>query len=163
MMNKAFLLLGSNLGDRINAISQAIKLLQETGNIVAFSSVYQTAAWGKKDQPDFLNQVIILETSISSEELLKKIMEIEIKMGRVRADKWAERTIDIDILYFNEEIIVRENLKIPHPQIQFRRFTLVPLNEIAPEFKHPVLNITSVQMLERCEDKLEVKRLLVNS
>jgi 2-amino-4-hydroxy-6-hydroxymethyldihydropteridine diphosphokinase len=162
-MNRAFLLLGSNLGDRSRTISGAIRLLQEIGNIIGFSSIYQTAAWGKKDQPDFLNQVIILEISLSPDELLKKIMGIEIKMGRVRANKWAERTIDIDILYFNEEIVVTEHLKIPHPQIQFRRFTLMPLNEIAPDFKHPVLNITSAQMLEGCEDRLEVKKLTVNN
>jgi 2-amino-4-hydroxy-6-hydroxymethyldihydropteridine diphosphokinase len=163
LMNKVFLLLGSNLGDRNNTISGAIKLLQEIGNLVGFSSVYQTAAWGKKDQPDFLNQVILLETLLSPQDLLKKIMEIEIKMGRIRANKWAERTIDIDILYFNKDIIVSDHLKIPHPQIQFRRFTLIPLNEIAPELKHPVLNITSAQMLERCEDALEVKKFAVNN
>jgi len=162
-MSKAFLLLGSNLGDRAGAISIAISMLQEIGNMVSLSSVYQTAAWGKKDQPDFLNQVIILETLLSPDELLKKIMQIEIKMGRVRKNKWAERIIDIDILYFNDDIIVSEHLKIPHPQIQFRRFTLIPLNEIAPDFKHPVLNITSGQMLDRCEDRLEVKKLMVDS
>ena len=161
-MNKVFLLLGSNLGDRAGTLSGAIKLLEDAGNITGLSSIYQTAAWGKKDQPDFLNQVIIFETSLSAYELMKKLLEIEIKMGRVRTDKWAERTIDIDILYFNEDIIVSEHLKVPHPQIQFRRFTLIPLNETAPDFRHPVLNITSTQMLNRCADKLEVKKLLVD-
>jgi 2-amino-4-hydroxy-6-hydroxymethyldihydropteridine diphosphokinase len=155
-MNKAFLLLGSNLGNREKTISEAIKMLGEAGTINSISSLYRTGAWGKKDQPDFLNQVIILEIGFSCEDLLKKILEIEIKLGRVRGHKWAERTIDIDILYFNQEIIVTEHLKIPHPQIQFRRFTLIPLTEIAPGYKHPVLNISSIQMLERCEDKLEV-------
>jgi 2-amino-4-hydroxy-6-hydroxymethyldihydropteridine diphosphokinase len=155
-MNKAFLLLGSNLGDKEKTISQAIKMLGESGTIYGISSLYRTVAWGKKDQPDFLNQITILETGFSCEDLLKKILEIEIKLGRVRGHKWAERTIDIDILYFNQEIIVTEHLKIPHPQIQFRRFTLIPLAEIAPDHKHPVLNISSAQMLERCEDRLEV-------
>jgi 2-amino-4-hydroxy-6-hydroxymethyldihydropteridine diphosphokinase len=158
-MNKVFLLLGSNLGDRAATLSHAVKLLEDTEKIIGSSSVYQTAAWGKKDQPDFLNQVIILETALTPDKLLKKIMGIEMQMGRVRADKWAERTIDIDILYFNDEIIVSEHLKIPHPQIQSRHFTLIPLNEIAPGFKHPVLNISTVQMLERCEDKLEVRKV----
>jgi 2-amino-4-hydroxy-6-hydroxymethyldihydropteridine diphosphokinase len=98
-MNKVFLLLGSNVGNRERALSEAIGLLQEAGSLISFSCVYQTAAWGKSDQPDFLNQVIILETVLSAENLLKKVLEIEIKLGRVRSNKWAERTIDIDILY----------------------------------------------------------------
>jgi 2-amino-4-hydroxy-6-hydroxymethyldihydropteridine diphosphokinase len=159
-MNRAFLLLGSNLGDRKKTIADAIGMLQqEAGEIIRLSAIYQTEAWGKKDQPDFLNQVILLETKLSPEELLKKMMRIEIKLGKVRVNKWAERTIDIDILYFNEEIIISEHLKIPHPQIQFRKFTLIPLNEIAPDFRHPVLNITSNQMLERCKDDLLVLKL----
>jgi 2-amino-4-hydroxy-6-hydroxymethyldihydropteridine diphosphokinase len=158
-MNKVFLLLGSNVGNRERALSDATGLLQESGSLISFSSVYQTAAWGKSDQPDFLNQVIILETALSAENLLKKVLEIEIKLGRVRSNKWAERTIDIDILYFNREIIISEHLKIPHPEIQFRRFTLIPLTEVAPDFKHPVLNITSAQMLESCKDRLEVRKV----
>jgi len=157
-MNEVFLLLGSNLGNRRRTLSEAIGLLQEAGSLISFSSVYQTAAWGKQDQPDFLNQIIVLETALSAQDLLKKILEIEVKLGRVRNNKWAERTIDIDILYFNQDIIVSDQLKIPHPQIQFRRFTLIPLHEIVPDFKHPVLNITSAQMLERCQDKLEVRK-----
>jgi 2-amino-4-hydroxy-6-hydroxymethyldihydropteridine diphosphokinase len=159
-MNKAFLLLGSNLGNREKTISEAIKMLRETGSVNTISSLYRTVAWGKRDQPDFLNQVIILDTELSCEDLLKKILGIEIKLGRIRGHKWAERTIDIDILYFNQEIIVSEHLKIPHPQIQFRRFTLIPLAEIAPLFRHSVLNINTMQMLEKCKDQLEVIKIL---
>ncbi|MFL5729098.1 MAG: 2-amino-4-hydroxy-6-hydroxymethyldihydropteridine diphosphokinase [Cytophagaceae bacterium] len=158
-MNKAYILLGSNLGDRKKIMTEATEMLQEAGSIVLFSSIYKTAAWGKQDQPDFLNQVIVLETALTAEKLLTKLMETEMRLGRVRADKWAERTIDMDILYFNDEIIVTEHLKVPHPQIQFRRFTLVPLFEIAPDLRHPVLNISSATMLERCVDKLEVIKL----
>jgi 2-amino-4-hydroxy-6-hydroxymethyldihydropteridine diphosphokinase len=159
-LNKVYLLLGSNVGNRKEMLEKAKMNLGSIGHIISVSSVYETKAWGKSDQPDFLNQVILLETQLTAEELLKNIMEVEIKLGRVREQKWAERTIDIDILFFNEEIVVTKTLKIPHPEISKRKFTLVPLNEIAPDLLHPVLNLTATQMLERCEDSLEVKKFL---
>jgi 2-amino-4-hydroxy-6-hydroxymethyldihydropteridine diphosphokinase len=162
-LNKVYLLLGSNLGDRTGTLDKAKKDLSELGHISGISSLYETQAWGHREQPNFFNQVIVLETGLSAEDLLKKNLEIEIKLGRVREQKWAERTIDIDILYFNDEIIVTKALKIPHPQIHNRKFTLIPLNEIDPGFLHPVFNLTTKQMLERCEDSLEVKKIILNS
>jgi 2-amino-4-hydroxy-6-hydroxymethyldihydropteridine diphosphokinase len=162
-LNKVYLLLGSNLGDRMGTLDKAKKNLGELGQISGISSLYETEAWGNTEQPNFFNQIIVLETELSAEEMLKKNLEIEIKLGRVREQKWAERTIDIDILYFNDEIIVTKALKIPHPQIHNRKFTLAPLNEIAPELLHPVFNLTTRQMLERCADSLEVKKVILNS
>jgi 2-amino-4-hydroxy-6-hydroxymethyldihydropteridine diphosphokinase len=158
-LNKVYLLLGSNLGDRLDTLVKAQKYLSEHGEILSISSVYETKPWGKSNQPNFLNQVLLIETNMSAEELLKKILGIEILLGRVREQKWAERTIDIDILYFNNEIIVTESLKIPHPEIHNRKFTLVPLNEISPDFLHPVFNLSTRQMLERCNDTLEVMNI----
>jgi 2-amino-4-hydroxy-6-hydroxymethyldihydropteridine diphosphokinase len=148
--------MGSNLGDRRVSLEKARKKLSDYGHILNNSSIYETKAWGKNDQPNFLNQIILIETEMKAEELLKIILDIEIQLGRVREQKWAERTIDIDILYFNNEIIVTESLKIPHPEIHNRKFTLIPLNEISPDLLHPVLNLSTKQMLERCKDDLEV-------
>jgi 2-amino-4-hydroxy-6-hydroxymethyldihydropteridine diphosphokinase len=156
-MNYAYLLLGTNLGNKINNIETALsKISSVCGVILIQSSIYETEAWGITTQPSFLNKVIKITTQLSAEKLLEQLLLIEMEMGRVRQSKWAERVIDLDILYFNEEIIVKERLKIPHPELHNRRFTLVPLCEIAPEYKHPVLNINNKQLLEQCNDKGKV-------
>ncbi len=156
-MVRAFLLLGSNQGDRRHYIGEAVRLISEqAGKIITTSSLYQTAAWGKEDQPAFFNQVIAIETTLGAEELLKTILLIEKKLGRKRAEKWGSRTIDIDILFYRDEVIEKENLIVPHPGIAARRFTLVPLVEIAAAMKHPVLGKSMSELLEECEDGLEV-------
>jgi len=128
------------------------------GNIVAASSLYQTAAWGKTDQPDFLNQVLIVETELSAADTLSVLLAIEEKMGRVRTEKNAPRIIDIDILFFNDDIIQEKDLIIPHPEIQNRLFVLTPLNELAPNYIHPVLAKTIHELLLGCKDVLNVKK-----
>jgi 2-amino-4-hydroxy-6-hydroxymethyldihydropteridine diphosphokinase len=154
MENKAYLLLGSNLGNREKNLDQSLQLLKDHHcNIVNTSSIYQTAAWGLENQPDFLNQVIEISTSLSAFKLLDLTQQIEQKMGRIRTIKYGARTLDIDILYFNNDIIASENLVIPHPQLQNRRFTLIPLVEIAPNFIHPGLGINSSDLLKKCEDQ----------
>jgi 2-amino-4-hydroxy-6-hydroxymethyldihydropteridine diphosphokinase len=158
-MNKTYLLLGSNMGNRRQKLLQAINLIEKKiGKVIRRSNLYQTAAWGKTDQPDFLNQVIIIETRLDAEKLMHSILHIEEKLGRIRTEKNAARTIDIDILFFNKEIIHQTNLIIPHPQIQNRRFVLTPLNELSPNFKHPALNKNIHQLLKLCKDKLDVKK-----
>ncbi len=153
-MNFAYILLGTNLGDKITNIETAIeKISSLCGKVSTRSALYETSPWGILDQPSFLNQVIKIESTITAEELLEKLLLIEKELGRIRAIKWGERIIDLDILYFNNEIIVKENLKIPHPELHNRKFTLVPLNEIAADYKHPVLNVTNRQLLHRCTDK----------
>ena len=129
------------------------------GAIIRCSSLYQTAAWGKTDQPDFLNQVIIVETSLTAAETMQAILSIEKKMGRLRTEKNAPRIIDIDILFFNDEIIDKPHLTIPHPEIHNRKFALIPMDEIAPGYMHPVLKSTIKNLLSTSTDTLEVKLL----
>lgn len=152
-----YLLIGTNMGQRDANLQLATELLEkQVGKLTKSSSIYETAAWGKENQPGFLNQVLAFETNLKPAELLEKILQIEQQMGRQRLEKWGSRIIDIDILYFNEKIINQKNLQIPHPYLQDRRFTMVPLAEIAPDFTHPVLKKNNKQLLEICEDRLEV-------
>jgi 2-amino-4-hydroxy-6-hydroxymethyldihydropteridine diphosphokinase len=158
-MNKIYLLLGSNMGNRQQKILQATHLIEKKiGSVIRQSNLYQTAAWGKTNQPDFLNQVIVIETTLNADKTMQTILSIEEKLGRIRTVKNAARTIDIDILFFNKEIIRQKNLIVPHPEIQNRRFVLIPLNELSPNFKHPVLKKNIHQLLKICRDKLDVKK-----
>jgi 2-amino-4-hydroxy-6-hydroxymethyldihydropteridine diphosphokinase len=156
-MNKVFLLIGGNMGDRLQNLHQAIALLSAAcGPIIQQSAVYETAAWGKTDQAAFLNQALLLNTSLSARELITTVLSVEEKMKRHRIEKFGPRVIDIDIMFYNEEVIDEPNLIIPHPQLQNRRFALVPLNELAPKLVHPVLNKTLEQLLLECKDELAV-------
>jgi len=156
--NDVYLLLGSNLGDRLQVMQTARELIQkEIGEIHAISSVYETAPWGVLDQPAFLNQVVKIQTELEPEEVLRIILEIEHELGRVRYERWGARVIDIDILYFRNLILNSARLTIPHPRLHERRFTLAPLAEIAPDYVHPVLNRSSLQLLASCPDDSEVK------
>ncbi len=158
VMNKAYLLLGGNIDDRLRNFNKAIELLQyEIGKIIESSGIYETAAWGNLDQPVFLNQVLVIETVLSAEKIMDKILFIENKMGRIRTQKNAPRIIDIDILFYNNKIIKTRNLTIPHPEIQNRNFVLYPLKEIIPQFKHPVLGRTINELFLECNDTLAVK------
>ena len=123
------------------------------------SGIYQTAAWGKTDQPDFLNQVIEVETNFSAQKTMDAILDIESNMGRVRTEKNAPRVIDIDILFFNKELHDEPGLTIPHPALAQRRFVLIPLNELAPDFLHPLFHKTIQQLLIECTDTLNVKKI----
>lgn len=159
-MYRVFLLLGTNVGDRLRNLEEALRLINErTGQLVRKSSVYRTAAWGKTDQPDFYNQVAELLTRLQAEELLREVLNIERDMGRQRTEKWGERVIDIDILFFGNLQIEHDGLSVPHPQIAYRRFTLVPLAEIADTLIHPRLNKTINTLLSECPDTLPVTRL----
>ena len=158
-MNHAYLLIGGNVGDRLSNLKTAIsRISTQCGSILASSSVYETAAWGKTDQASFLNQVLFIETSLAPTKLLDTILSIEMDMGRIRTEKYAERTIDIDILYFNDLQLETEALVIPHPRISQRKFVLVPLHEIAPEMLDTRTGLTIQAMLETCNDTLPVKK-----
>jgi 2-amino-4-hydroxy-6-hydroxymethyldihydropteridine diphosphokinase len=159
-MNDVYLLLGSNLGDRLFFIQQAVKLIEE--QIVAVtkrSSVYETQSWGKSDAPDYLNQVILLQTAMPARLILENILDIEILLGRKREEKWGSRTIDIDILFYGDMIIDEADLQIPHPELHKRRFTLEPLNEISPNFKHISFKKTILQLKNELKDDLIVKKV----
>lgn len=155
LSNNAYLLLGSNEGNRMDWMLQAVRQLNDVaGTVVAQSRVYQTAAWGFEDQPDFLNRAICLQTTLSPQELLKQIQRVELNLGRQRTLKWGQRTLDIDILFYNRDVINDTQLTIPHPLLQERRFALTPLADIAQAFIHPILNKTIAQLLEDCTDPL---------
>jgi 2-amino-4-hydroxy-6-hydroxymethyldihydropteridine diphosphokinase len=158
--NGIFLLLGTNLGNRQENLAKAKELLtKKAGEILSESSIYLTKAWGNTAQPDFLNQVFKIKTSLAPEKLLEKILAIELEMGRLRTEKWGSRLIDIDILFYNDLVIQSSKLIVPHPALHKRRFTLIPLAEIAAEFVHPVLNKSIDQLLESCDDEQAVERI----
>ena len=159
-MNKLYLLLGSNQQNPQKQLLLAQKCITKTiGKTQRTSAVYKTAAWGNTNQPDFLNQVIIVKTKLTAIQTMQSILTIEKKMGRVRNKKNDPRIIDIDILFFNKEIISHTNLTVPHPQLQNRNFVLVPLNQLSPNFKHPVINKTIHQLLRNCPDNLTVNKI----
>jgi 2-amino-4-hydroxy-6-hydroxymethyldihydropteridine diphosphokinase len=158
-MNLAYLLIGGNMGDRFENLDKTRELISGScGSIIRSSSVFETAAWGKTDQPDFLNQALLLETSLSAMDLLRSLLAVEQKMGRFRGEKYGPRIIDIDMIFFNDEIVDLPDLKIPHPQMQNRRFVLTPLAEIAPSLVHPVLGRSMTQLLSECPDQLAVNK-----
>ena len=159
-MSIAYLLIGGNLGNRKENLSKAKELITEhCGNITNSSSIYETAAWGMTEQPSFLNQALEISTSLNATQLMREILKIETMMGRVRNEKFGPRTIDIDILFYENHIHDLPFLKIPHPELQNRRFVLEPLAEINPELQHPVLKKTIAELLEECPDNLEVKKI----
>lgn len=173
-MNRAYLLIGGNVGDTAKYLAKAVSEIENRiGKVLKKSSLYATEAWGKEDQRDFLNQAILVETKHPPPDLLNELLEIEKALGRIRSGKkWEERIVDIDILFYinRQELTAGEkgealisdskNLKIPHPYLHLRRFTLEPMNEIAAGLVHPVFNKTISALLEECPDKLKVRKLV---
>lgn len=156
-MNIVYLLTGSNLANRLQHLQKAIQLIEANiGQVLEQSAIYETDPWGKEDQPSFLNQVLAIKTGLSPQEILKKIHVIEYFIGRRRNQKWDKRVIDIDILFYNNVIIQESNLIIPHPLLTERRFALVPLAELIPNFIHPIFQQTISTLLENCTDNLSV-------
>ena len=147
------------MGNSQHQLTFALKnITRQIGKVRRKSKLYVTAAWGNTNQPDFLNQVVIVETKLNALQTIDIILGIEKQMGRVRTTKNAPRIIDIDILFFNKEIITEKHLVVPHPQIENRHFVLIPLNELSPNFKHPVSHKTIHQLLRDCTDTLDVKK-----
>ena len=156
-MNTVYIQLGSNIGARESFIAKSIKQIEKNiGEIIAKSSVFETIPWGNENQNNFLNSVIKIKTPFDAFKVLQKSQEIENNLGRVRLRKWGERTIDIDILFYNNKIINTKELTVPHPLIQKRKFVLVPLSEIAPNYMHPILKKNISTLLSECKDTQKV-------
>lgn len=158
MTNNIYLLLGSNMGNRLFFLEQAKKhIAEKVGEITKISAIYETAAWGKENQAAFLNQVVLVESDEEAAKVLALVLAIEQEIGRKRLEKWGERIIDIDILLYNDDIIEMENLIVPHPYLHLRRFTLLPLAEIAANVVHSKLGKSIGELLTECADGLEVR------
>jgi 2-amino-4-hydroxy-6-hydroxymethyldihydropteridine diphosphokinase len=152
------LLLGTNLGDRISNLTIAKSKLEEfLGSIEISSKIYQTSAWGKTVQNAFLNQIVVINYSGYCLTALDRILSIEAELGRIRNEKWGERVIDIDILFFGDRIISESRLQVPHPYLHLRNFTLQPLKEIGEQWVHPKLGKTIVELCSECPDTLAVE------
>ena len=159
MMTQLFLSLGGNLGNTREIFEGAYPLIEKkVGKISVYSSIYQTQAWGPIPQADFLNQVLLVNTSLKAEACLAEILEIEREFGRERKERWGPRTLDLDILYYGDKVIAESDLSIPHPRIAERKFILTPLAEIAPTFTDPASRKTMVTLLADCSDKGQVNR-----
>ena len=154
----AYLLLGSNLGARAALLAAARQQLAATaGEILAESGIYETAAWGREDQPAYFNQVLAVRTRLRPEALLAACQATEQAAGRQRLEHWGSRTLDVDILFFGTQIIDSPTLTVPHPRLSERRFALVPLAEIAGALRHPQSHYTMRELLARCPDPLPVR------
>lgn len=158
-MARAYLIIGSNQGDRLQMLERALNTIhEEIGSVVNQSSIYETAPWGFDHPAEFLNQVLEIETPLDSENLLGHLLDLEKKLGRTRNDKrYSARSIDIDILFYDDFIINTETLVIPHPRLAERRFVLIPLCELVPSLRHPLLNTTLEQLLTQCKDTSDVR------
>lgn len=149
--------MGGNMGDRVAFIDAAQKQInKQIGTIISESKIYESEAWGLEDQQNFLNKAIVVESDLSAIATLEKCLSIEKSLGRERLEKWAERNIDIDILYFNNELINEFQLTVPHPEIQNRRFVLAPLCEVSGDYIHPIFKQTNFELKEKCVDNLIV-------
>lgn len=158
-MHLAYLLIGSNLGDKASYLKNASSYIQQQcGQIVKQSSFYETEPWGFTEQPSFLNQALCIKTELSPAQLMHTLLQIESEMGRTRTLKMGPRNIDLDILQIDQEIIDSPLLQLPHPAMHLRRFALIPMEEIAPNLVHPHLNKTITQLLEECSDQTNVQK-----
>lgn len=157
--NRTVLQLGSNKGNKLEYLKNAINGISEFSTIVKEGSVYLTEAWGNTDQGDFYNQIIEIETQLDPFSLMEKLLEVEKNLGRVRTDKWGPRIIDIDILFYDQKRIKTKNLEIPHPRLHQRKFVLQPLLEYWSKWEHPIFFKTVDELYYFCKDSLEVKRI----
>ena len=162
-MERCYILFGSNMGDKEAIFVQAGLLINNRcGKVIQVSAAYESEPWGFEAEEWFLNRVIVVETELAPDEMLRQLLDIERVLGRVRYPEmhgYASRTADLDILYFGNRVAVSDSLILPHPRLHLRRFAVVPLCEVASELMHPVFHLTQAELLERCPDGSEVKKL----
>jgi 2-amino-4-hydroxy-6-hydroxymethyldihydropteridine diphosphokinase len=156
-MPKVIIHLGSNQGDKVKMLKKAIDSLNEgIGRVTTVSSVYETEPWGLKEQDHFLNMALLMDTEHNPLSLLQKLKQLESEMGAVKSVKWGPRAIDLDIIFYEDQMIDSDILKIPHPAMQNRNFVLVPVMEIAGDWVHPSFDKTVEELYEESTDDLEV-------
>ena len=162
-MEKCYILFGSNMGDKDEIFAQACLLINNRcGRVVKTSAAYESEPWGFEAKEWFLNRLIVVETELEPEAMMRQLLDIEAELGRVRhpeAGGYTSRTADLDILYYGSRIVLTDNLTIPHPRLHQRRFALLPLCEVTPEFVHPAFNLTQTELLKRCFDFSEVRKI----
>lgn len=155
-MTRCYLLFGSNQGDKEALLEQACRLINiRCGMVVERSSAYYTEPWGFEAEEWFLNELLVVETELQPDPLMKELLDIETVLGRVRHPErpgYCSRTVDLDILYYGDRVIHTELVTVPHPKLPLRRFALVPLCELVPDFLHPVLHLSQQQLLDQCPD-----------
>lgn len=160
MATNIYLSLGGNLGNTLEIFKNVYPILEKKiGPILQFSSIYQTKAWGNTQQADFLNQVLELRTDLEPQALLLEILSIESDFGRIRKQQWEARILDLDILFYGQQVIQESNLQVPHPFLAQRKFVLIPLVEIAPDWTHPILKKSIQNLVQECPDVSEVRKL----
>jgi 2-amino-4-hydroxy-6-hydroxymethyldihydropteridine diphosphokinase len=159
LKNNIFLGLGSNIDDRVAYIKTATSFIRSCSEIkiVKSSLIYETEPWGIRNQSAFLNRVLMLESSLLPEDLLNFVKDVEVKTGRTQRDKWHEREIDVDILFYDDQVVTSERFSLPHREVQNRKFVLIPMCEIAEDFVHPVFNKSMKTLLKETKDISEVK------
>ena len=153
-------MLGGNIGDTEKIFKKSyLEIATKIGVISSYSKIYRTSAWGYKDQEDFLNQALVIRTDLQHRQILSKLFDIETSFGKNKIVENGPRTLDIDIMFFNSEVIYEDDLEVPHPRMHLRRFNLVPLNDLLPEYIHPVLNKSIKTLLEECPDQGDITPL----
>ena len=161
MLRQIYLCIGGNIGEREANLEEAIEFIDfNFGDVIAVSSIYESEPWGMTDAPNFLNQVVQIQSELSDDELLAEIEELENFFGRERSiEGYVSREMDIDVLFIESEIIDTEKMKVPHPRMTERRFVLEPLSEIASDMVHPAMKQTVAELLKACKDSGKVTRL----
>ena len=162
-METCYLLFGSNMGDKSQIFDHACLLINNRcGRIVKVSAAYESEPWGFEADEWFLNRVIVMETSLDAQTLLHELLGIERELGRVRhpgSIGYSSRTADLDVLYYGDHVMATDTLTVPHPRLHQRRFALLPLCEVAPNFRHPVFGATQLELLAQCRDESIVREI----